>query len=224
MKNVLIISFLLVLVGAGCLNRGDDSSGYSIWKLRGNDLASLSEEVPVWANEHFTEGANGEVVGTIPEESRVTGMFTLVEAFDVEVIDIPNNRRVKPYKTPQEPALFMSFVLKDAAGKLFVAHVKSMDGESFRGITMGPALDHQVATHFSNDPLTMWPAPEIRNPAEAAGAKLVMIPYPVPVHQVYYQYGDDVQTAKLVHVESGASYDGLNALLDSIEADWASMR
>lgn len=223
MKQLFFVAIGLVVLGGGCSSHRDDVASYSIWNLQSSDFASLTEEIPLWANEYFSEGVDGENAGTVPEELEVTGKFTLVEAFDIEVVDIPDGRRVKPYRKPQEPVSFAAFVLKDEAGELFRTYVQSKDGVNFRGEAFGPALDRQVVTNFSKEPLTTWPAPEIRSEAEKAGAQMVMIPYPYAMHQVYYQYGEDVQTAKFVYVESGEVYSGLDVLLDSIETDWESL-
>jgi hypothetical protein len=105
---------------------------------------------------------------------------------------------------------------------LFRTFVESFDGETFKVTSFGPAKDRR-ATDERSATIDTWPVQSIQNEANKASAKLVMIPYPYPMNQLYYQFGDDVRTARLLNVESRLSYEGLDDLLDAIEADWESL-
>lgn len=233
MYRIIITIAIAALLGAGCtIKQNEDTttevqSSDDVWTLQGTDFESVSEEVAVWATKTFSEDAGGNPFGVVRSEaSKFTGELELIASYQVRVVDIPDGRRVGEYPEPTEPKAFFIFVLKDEQGRAFRTFVQSSDDETFKATAFGPALDRQTVVDATKSKrhLNTWPAMELQNEAEKMDAELVLIPYPYPMNQVYYQYGTEVETSQLVNAETGASYTNLTDLLDSIESDWASFK
>lgn len=224
--------FATVIVAlAGCSSVEPTEDDVSVpsngrWRLSGGNLQEISSEIGDWSLGMFGPDAHHAVIGDSSDQKVVVkDKPSVIETYDVVVLDIPTGRFVEGYPEPVEPLTFYVIVLEDGSGTIFNANIQSFDGRHFKVTSFGEVVDrrHDRPSGAVTTP-RKWPVEAIRDEAISADAKMVMIPYPYPMNQTYYQYGDDIETARFVHTESGASFDGFADVLDSIEADWDSFR
>ncbi len=218
MKNVLISVVLVSLLGAGCVKSPSNTTANNF--LEGTNYTQVSEEISDWLSKHYATRDHCDNKTGI-NYFCVEGELTLLTSYQAEVVRLPEGRHIPGYPEPQEPMEFYAFVLSDEKNRVFRAFVQSFDGLNYTVTTFGPAIDHRK----DQDPtfLSTWPIQELQDQAIASGAKLVMIPYPFTSNQLYYQFGEHAENSRLVHVETGISYNGSHALLDSIDANWRTL-
>jgi len=220
MKYFVAIIAAITILGAGCTT---DRSTNGTWELSGSNFESVSNEIAAWATTNFSGTDSKVTFGAVRNDTIPSnGELRLIASYQTQVIDIPDGRRVGEYPEPTEPIHFFIFVLEDEAGLVFRTFVQSTDGKTFKVTAFGPAIDRNSDPNAPNGQLRLdtWPSKDVQAEAARHGGKLVMIPYPYPMNQVYYQLGSTVESSRLVNAETGASYNGLTDLLDSIESDW----
>lgn len=216
------------------------------WELKSSNLDELKEEVADWAIKHYQLSNVAQNLHEqqlrpqnedVPEQFLPKSQLSLEQFVQFDIVPIPEGRRVPGYEGLMPPTYHAVALLKDAHGDLYDVVLGSFDSEkkSFAVRSTGPFLDHTVeaiSLPLEERRLRSWPpltmakklraAPNDANISDALSKrpKPVLIPYPYPVNQIYWQYGDDTETAVFESIHSGQIYQGLAAVLDAVDEDW----
>lgn len=206
------------------LNRDDE------WSLKSQKVTELNDDIALWANQHFEEKAM--IVGSISlkEQAALSPVLplTLVDLVEFTVLRIPKSRRAPGYEKLKLPSFHAVAVLKDSRGDLYSAVVESYDPDkkSFSVQSVGPTLNASLDTislPLEDRRMKSWPFEDASAQASETGGKLVLIPYPYPMNQIFFQYGDNPSTATLKSIHTGKVYQGLDQVLDEVDAAWQSL-
>lgn len=214
MKLLLISLIVLVFMGTGCIldAPGPVSTGF----LDGHDHESISEEIATRLTVRYS---NDYSISKIEIDDNVSfdGELTLIDSYEVPVINIPEGMQISGYPEPETPIEFYIFIFESEKEELFHSYIYTNDGYNYKIGNFSLAIDSRTG----HDPVvsSIWPVEEIKDTAAANKGHMIMIPYPFAIDQLYYQYGKNVKTSQLVNVDTGISYNGIQDLLNKVKVD-----
>lgn len=215
------LAFFTLLTGP---SHSSDSTAVGLdsgWNIRvpggSRALGDRSNLIGQWANDHY---------GRSPVQGDPDLPLTVVKTIDFRVLQIPKGRRLAE---PEEalPKVHSVTVLRDARNNLHLVESQQFrDDDTIHVVSVGPALSNDFLISAAKDSvrrLSDWPPRDLREEAERNGGVAVLVPYPLAMNQLFYQFGRDPRSARFTSIQNGLSYNGLDALLDAIESEWSQL-
>lgn len=197
-------------------DRFSDVSNQYGWGLPSASIEEVRSDLLTWANSRYRSGAN-IVVGDALRLPN-TGFDPIPPLWVVSLLDFQVLSILKFLPTAVDltgkpmPKTHTVYVLRDSQEDIFSVVVESYDG-TFYVREIGPVLDRTVEMQnldAGHRRLKVWP------PKRQHGLQLgkpVFIPYPFPSNQVFFQYGDDPETATFEDIHTGQTIQGIRPLL-----------
>lgn len=205
----------------------------SILKLSNWDRKTVPEQLTVKANKYYQ---SNEVFGGI--DSDVTSVsqpklpLTFKGLMEFEVINVPKNKgSLKMAFREKEQVDRLNFyglaVFEDKEGYLYTASLESRESSKNDLLltSIGPAIDRNPLKqelplkqrHLKLDS-TNYITSYLAN-----SNKLVVIPYPYAMDQIYVQEGSSVLSASFEQLDTGRQYSSLDEILSETDNQWKSV-
>jgi hypothetical protein len=198
--------------------------------LRSRNDSELPSEITEWANRHFSGDA--EVFGDFSSQEVGNGQeisndiaiphppFTFERIVEFEVLAIPDDRRHPEMNEMRMPTYHALALLRDIRGDVYNVVIKSFQDnkDGFVVESVGPLVDN--TPERINLPINqrrLQQLPFSGNFLAGAKGKPVLVPYPYPMNQIFYQYGDDPETAIFQSIHTGRIGHGLKEILDAVD-------
>jgi hypothetical protein len=192
----------------------------SSWRI--SKSKDLGQGVLTWVQ---SREAQGGFPSNPSLNARRGGAPEVVSAVEFKVLRIPEERRKAiGFTGAKDPSFHAVIILRDQQGQLVEVVVGSPrdqdDGKTLEVYSIGPLLDERSEKRSlpaKQRGLMTWP-PRSRVATDAG--KPVLIPYPYAINQIFYQHGDDPDTAVFESLVTGRVYRGLDSVLSEVDSFW----
>lgn len=201
------------------------------WKITNWKRSTLQEQLTLWVNKHYQLGnVFGNLDVDVATVSTPKYPLTFKELIEFEIVDIPQNKgNLKSEFRQKDKLVFYAVgVFEDKDGYLYTTSLESRKSNTdiLLITSVGPAIDRDPLKRnlpLEQKHLKSGSPNYISNLPAAKKSRLVVIPYPSAMDQVYTQHGSNPFLASFNQLETGKKYENLDAILVETDKQWRDM-
>lgn len=201
------------------------------WKITNWNRSTLQKQATSWVNNHYQLAkVFGNPDSDVFAVSTPKSSLALKELIEFEVVDVPQSKgglksEFRQKEQKDKLIFYAMVVFEDKDRYLYTAFLESREFNSnvLLVTSVGPAIDRNPLKqnltlkqrHLRSDSSNY-----ISNSISTRNGRLVVIPYPYAMEQVYVQYGSSPFAANFEQLETGRKYENLDEILEETDKQW----